>query len=46
MRDNINKSIKEMREEYDNLSYSDNKTLSASFGIRKAIEILEKNLGE
>lgn len=46
MRDKIDKSIAEMREEYDNFTYSNNKTLGASFGIRKAIEILEKNLGE
>lgn len=46
MRDKIDKSIAEMREEYDNFTYSANKTLGASFGIRKAIEILEKNLGE
>ena len=46
IRDKIDKSIAEMREEYDNLTYSGNKTLGASFGIRKAIEILEKNLGE
>ena len=46
VRDKIDKSIAEMREEYDNLTYSGNKTLGASFGIRKAIEILEKNLGE
>ena len=46
MRDKIDKSIKEMKEEYDNFKYSDNKTLGASFGIRKAIDILEKNLGE
>lgn len=46
IRDKIDKSIAEMREEYDNLTYSGNKTLGASFGIKKAIEILEKNLGE
>lgn len=46
MRDKIDKSIAEMREEYDNFTYSANKTLGASFGIRKAIEILEKNLEE
>ena len=46
MRDKIDKSIAEMREEYDNFTYSANKTLGASFGIRKAIEILEKNLGD
>lgn len=46
MRDKIDKSIAEMREEYDNFTYGVNKTLGASFGIKKAIEILEKNLGE
>ena len=46
MRDKIDKSIAEMREEYDNFTYSANKTLGASFGIRKVIEILEKILGE
>ena len=46
MRDKVNKAIAEMKEEYDNLTYSENKTLGASFGIRKAIEILEKNIGE
>ena len=45
-REKINKAIAEMKEEYDNLTYSENKTLGASFGIRKAIEILEKNIGE
>lgn len=46
MRDKIDKSIAEMREEYDNFTYSGNKALGASFGIKKAIEILEKNLGD
>mgnify|MGYP006923193915 CR=1 FL=1 len=46
IRDKIDKSIAKMREEHDNLTYSGNKTLDASFGIKKAIEILEKNLGE
>lgn len=45
-RSKIDKAINEMKEEYDNFAYSANKKLGASFGIRKAIDILEKNLGE
>lgn len=46
MRDKIDKAISEIKEEYGSFTYSENKTLGATYGIRKALEILEKNLGE
>ena len=46
MREKIDKAIEEMEEESNNFTYSTNKTLGASYGFRKAIDILTKNIGE
>lgn len=45
-RSKIDKAIKEMEEESNNFTYKTNKTLGASYGFRKAIDILKKNIGE
>lgn len=45
-REKINKAIKEMEIEYNNLEYTENHNKGASYGIRKSMEILKRNIGE
>lgn len=45
-REKIDKAIKEMEFEYNDIDYHANKLLGASYGIRKSIEILKRNIGE
>lgn len=42
----VDKAIEEMRVEYNNIDYHANKLLGASYGIRKSIDILKRNIGE
>jgi hypothetical protein len=46
LREKVDKAIKEMEIEYNNLEYVENYNRSASYGIRKSIEILKRNIGE
>lgn len=46
MKDKVNKTIEEMEKENNNFTYNENKALGASYGYRRAIDILKKNLGE
>ena len=43
-REKIDKAIKEMEIEYNNLTYTENHNLGASYGIRKSIKILKRNI--
>ena len=45
-RSKIDKAIEEMEIEYNNLEYAENHKKGASYGIRKSIEILKRNIGE
>ena len=46
LRLNVDKAIERMEIEYNNLDYDANKVLGASYGIRKSINILKRNIGE
>ena len=45
-RSKIDKAIEEMEIEYNNFEYTENHNKGASYGIRKSIEILKRNIGE